>query len=239
MTAISSELWCFLKNRLQLFRVNNFINFVWLYFLLNAQVQWSKLLKFLNNIDYRFVYVISIVDNRAARESVYPVLVPKSFEHNWVKLRLKHTVLNFVVLVGMHSKLFKLFALDHFEALRRYFILVFLGIVICKGSETPKLNFACCDCTFGVNNYSDCGVLHQLHCLLGIYINAREPAAVARMRMVPTANEFWSVNLSWLFLVVDLVGLAFLRSINPSFGSNYRQCKYIHDVHRVTKWETL
>lgn len=183
--------------------------------------------------------MISIVDQWTACKCVNPVLIPKSFKHNWVQLRLEYTVLNFIVFMGMHSKFFKLFTLDHFKTLWCYFILVFFSIIICIGSKTSKFYFACSDCTFRVNDNSNCWILHQLHCLLSININTRKPASIARMWMIPTANEFWSVNLSRLFLMVDLIGCTFLCCIYSCFSSNNWKCKYIHNIHSVTNWETL
>lgn len=178
--------------------------------------------------------MIPIVQERRASQSVHPVLVPKTLQHQFVHIRLEHLMLQLVVLVRVNTELFELFTLDHLQTYGGGLCLLLLGVFVCVGTEATDLNLTSCDRALRIDHDSDGGVLHHLHGLLGVHINTGEPAAVSRVRVVPAADELGSVYFSGLVLMVDHVPIRVLGRIHSGLSSNDGQRVDVHNVHGVT-----
>jgi len=143
-------------------------------------------------------------------------------------------MLKFVVLVGVQAEFLELFAGDDRAAGLLFLRLKnFFGMVILVGSEAANFDFACCNCALGVNDDGDRWVLDLLVILLRIYINAGQPAAITRVRMIPSTNIFRSTDLLTLFHVLKHVRICILACVDTSFRGLNRQSEGIHYVHRV------
>ena len=165
---------------------------------------------------------------------MHPVLVPKSVQDLSVQLALEDLVRHLVVLVSVQPEILELLARDQ---LRPACVpLVFLHLssfVVLVGAEASNLDLASGHRAFGVDDNCDAGVLEFLHALLCVDVNAREPAAVPRVRVVPTTDVFRPVHQGRLVLMVQgkLVGL--LASIHASLSAFHGQTEGVHHVHGV------
>lgn len=67
-------------------------------------IQGNDSIQLVDYTDYGLIYEIFVGEDWAARKRVDPVLVPQAVKHDTVQLRFKHVVIDFVVLVGVQTK---------------------------------------------------------------------------------------------------------------------------------------
>lgn len=171
-----------------------------------------------------------------------PVLVPQAVKHDTVQLRFEHVVIDFVVLVCVQTKVVNFFSWYHTCSIGRrqlIFFELFLCVIISISSKASDFNLASRNSALRINDDCNRRILDHLHALLSLNVNARKPAAIARVRMVPANHVFGSFNHGRLLLVINLERSRIVVCADSCLCAHDWQTVDIHDVHRIADWISL
>lgn len=169
-----------------------------------------------------------------------PVFVPQAFQKDSVESTLEEVVLDFVVLVGMQTEFLELIARnDSAASLLLLQLLDFIGVIILICPEAADFDLSCGNRALGINHDGNRRVLNLLIILLCVDIDSRQPAAVARMRVVPSTNVLRPSDLFTLLHMREHIGVSVLARVDTSLRRLDGQRKCIHDVHSVADWVAL
>jgi hypothetical protein len=193
----------------------------------------SQHLQLLDHVNYGLANELLVCDQRAACQVVNPILVPKTLQKLGVKAALKDLVRNLVVFVSVEAEIFKLLARNHGSLVPPAGVLKLISVRILVSTEAAQLYLAGRHGPLRVHHDSDGRVLNHLHTLLGLNVNSGEPAAVSRMGMVPSADEFGTVNFRGFILMVQHEIVSFLACVHTCLSTFYWQAECVHDIHGV------
>lgn len=105
-----------------------------------------------------------------------------------------------------------------------------MHIAFWENSETAYFNLASRHGAFGIDDYGNEGLLILLVKCLGADINTGEPAAIARMRVIPTANILGSRYLFASTQMHTNEFISFTASVHTRLSTFNWESKAIHNV---------
>jgi len=133
----------------------------------------------------------------------------------------------------MEAELLGFLRRDHALAAFSASFLYLLYVAVRVGTEAAYLNLARRHRALGIDDNGNERLLMSLVESLCADIDAREPAAVARVRVVPPADVLWALDaLTGLnVLSHELIGLT--ASVDSRLRSHHRQRERVHHVEGI------
>ena len=107
-----------------------------------------------------------------------------------------------------------------------------LDVLIGISSEAPNLDLASAHRPLGVDHDCHPGALFLEHALGG-HVDAREPAAVSRVGMVPSHEILWPIHLLGVLQVSHHVLVGISTCVYTSLSGLARESKRVSDVKGV------
>jgi hypothetical protein len=141
----------------------------------------------------------AIRDQRALAERVHPILIPQHTQQLIIQARLEHLDLELVVLVRVDTKVLDLAERDRLVLGRGH---VLRRVVLGERAEGADVDLARGDGAVRVDHDRDERVLVLLVVDLRVDVDAGQPAAVARMRVVPPDGVLQSSCLFQVSVVI-------------------------------------
>lgn len=171
-------------------------------------------------------------NERALAERVHPILIPQHTQQLRVQTRLEDLDLELIILPRVHAKVLDLAQRDAL-VLGSGTRSTGRGVVLREGAEGADVDLAGGDGAVGVDDDGDEGVLELLVVELGVDVYTREPAAISRVRVVPSDGVFEAACFLALVDVLDHVLVRLARGVDTRLCALDGQCKRVHDDERV------